>query len=370
MASRPHPSGPTRSQSRSSCELHAHATLALCSDRLDVAAATPGDQGSQLRSILTGSTHVRGGHAVSDTWVAIDFETANGYRGSPCAVGLAAVEDGRITDRMYTLIRPPAAYGHFASYNTRVHGIRATDVDGAPSWLEALQQIMKFTAGRIIVAHNAAFDLGVLRDACTAEGSAWPTLRYTCSLVAARRTWRLLSYGLPEIAKHVGAPLADHHHAGADAEAAAHIMLAAMQYHQAMTLTHLLEKLSIVNGTITSETWSGSRCRTTKRSALLPGANPDADPDGALYGKTVCITGKLSSMTRDEAHNLIAHVGGKPVSNVGTKTNVLVHATLDPRYFTMGSEKSNKLKAAERLLDAGQEIEVIGEADFFERLNS
>ncbi|MGI5138236.1 exonuclease domain-containing protein [Streptomyces sp. CA-106110] len=102
---------------------------------------------------------------MSGTWVAIDFETANAYRGSPCVVGLTAVEDGHITDRMYTLIRPPAAHRHFDSYNTLVHGIRAADVESAPGWAEALQQILEFTAGRTLVAHNAAFDLGVLRDA-------------------------------------------------------------------------------------------------------------------------------------------------------------------------------------------------------------
>ncbi|MEV5462618.1 exonuclease domain-containing protein [Streptomyces cellulosae] len=307
---------------------------------------------------------------MNDTWVAIDFETANGHRGSPCAVGLTAVEGGRITDRMYTLIRPPAAHGHFDPYNTLIHGIQAADVENAPSWADALQQVLEFTAGRTLVAHNAAFDMGVLRDACTAEGSPWPTLRYACSLVVARRTWRLISYALPEVARHVEAPLKEHHQAGADADAAAHIMLAAMQRHEATALDQLLEQLSIVHGTMAPNEWSGSRGRATKPSAPLPDANPDADPNGALYGKTVCITGTLASMTRPEAQAALANVGGIPVSSVSGKTNVLVVATPDPRRFAIGSEKSNKQKAAEKLLEAGKDIEVIGEADFYERLNS
>ncbi|MFF3878773.1 exonuclease domain-containing protein [Streptomyces sp. NPDC001978] len=310
---------------------------------------------------------------MSGTWVAIDFETANAYRGSPCAVGLTAVQDGRITDRMYTLIRPPAAHRHFDPYNTLVHGIRAADVESAPGWAEVLQQILEFTAGRTLVAHNAAFDLGVLRDACTAEGSPWPTLRYACSLVVARKTWRLISYTLPEVARHVDAPLNEHHQAGADADAAAHIMLAAMQHHEATTLDQLLKGLGIVHGSVAPNEWSGSHSKgkyTGKPSEPLPGANPDADPNGALYGKTVCITGTLSRMKRAEAQAALANVGGTPVPKVSGKTDILVVATPDPRRFAIGSDKSDKQKTAERLLESGRDIEIIGEADFFERLNS
>ncbi|MGW1022866.1 exonuclease domain-containing protein [Streptomyces sp. NPDC002577] len=306
---------------------------------------------------------------MSDTWVAIDFETANAHRGSPCAVGLTAVEGGRITNRMYTLIRPPAVHAHFDPYNTRIHRIGAADVESAPNWAEALQQMLEFTAGRTLVAHNAAFDLGVLRDACTAEGSAWPTLRYACSLVVARKTWRLISYALPEVARHVEVPLKEHHQAGADADAAAQIMLAAMQHHEATTLDQLLQGLSIVHGTVAPNDWSGSHSKG-KPSAPLPGANPDADPNGAFYGKTVCITGTLTRMKRAEAQAALAHVGGTPVTKVSGKTNILVVATPDPRQFAIDSQKSDKQKTAEKLLEAGKDIEIIGEADFFERLNS
>jgi DNA polymerase-3 subunit epsilon len=37
-------------------------------------------------------------------FTAIDFETANSYRGSPCSVGLVKVRDGQIVDESFTLI--------------------------------------------------------------------------------------------------------------------------------------------------------------------------------------------------------------------------------------------------------------------------
>ena len=177
----------------------------------------------------------------AESWVAIDFETANSFRGSPCSVGMVAVENGQITDRMTTLIRPPEQVSYFEPFNTQIHGITASMVQDAPSWDAVLERIMEFAAGRPLIAHNAAFDMGVLRDACTFDGLEWPELRYACSLVVARQTWRSLSYSLPTVAEIVGASLTRHHEADADATAAAMILQAAISYHGATQGPGVLE---------------------------------------------------------------------------------------------------------------------------------
>jgi DNA polymerase III epsilon subunit-like protein len=51
-------------------------------------------------------------------FTAIDFETANSYRGSPCSVGLVKVRDGQIVDESFTLIHPPVRFDHFDGFNT------------------------------------------------------------------------------------------------------------------------------------------------------------------------------------------------------------------------------------------------------------
>jgi DNA polymerase III epsilon subunit-like protein len=40
-------------------------------------------------------------------FTAIDFETANTYANSACAIGLVRVEHGRVIGRGYHMIRPP-----------------------------------------------------------------------------------------------------------------------------------------------------------------------------------------------------------------------------------------------------------------------
>jgi DNA polymerase III epsilon subunit-like protein len=305
------------------------------------------------------------------SWVAIDFETANEHRGSPCAVALVAVQDNEIVQRYTTRIQPPPSVAYFSPFCVSLHGITAEDVRDAPTWPEALNQILRFVSGRPVVAHNAAFDLGVIRNACDETGMRWPDLTYACTLVIARRTWPLLSYSLPWVADAAKHELLDHHDPAADATAAAAIATAAQRIHGATTLAEMLDGLRVRFGHLSGENWSGcqyiSASRSRARSAL-PGANPNADPDGPLYGLSVCFTGTLTSMTRDGAQALVAEAGGQPTAGVTKRTDLLVIGEQDPRRFTPGAAMSSKHRKAAALLDAGHPIEVIAEPDFLQRL--
>jgi DNA polymerase-3 subunit epsilon len=46
-------------------------------------------------------------------FTAIDFETANSSSASACSVGLVKVQDGRVVDREYWLIKPPLGHDEF-----------------------------------------------------------------------------------------------------------------------------------------------------------------------------------------------------------------------------------------------------------------
>ncbi|GED88882.1 exonuclease domain-containing protein [Streptomyces sp. 6-11-2] len=308
---------------------------------------------------------------MSDAWVSIDFETANYWPGSICSVGMTAVVGGEITERFTTLVSPPGG-GGFAAYNTSIHRITASMVESAPAWPATLGQILDFADGRPLVAHNAAFDLGALRAACTETGLQWPELRYACSLVVARHTWRLLAYRLPFVAEAAGVSMeGPHHDAQADADTAARVMLAALAEHGADGLDDLMRKLQIRYGRLypDSGSWSNCRRRVQEKRPPVPTANPDADPEGALYGRHVCITGTLSSLTRTEAQQRLADVGAQATTGVSRKTDILVVGTADPTRFAPGMTLSGKHQKAQQLLDAGHDIEVISETDLLELLS-
>lgn len=174
-------------------------------------------------------------------FTAIDFETANGSSASACSVGLVKVRDGQVVDRIGWLIQPPPGHDHFVEWNTRIHGIRADDVRDALGWVEQLPELLAFAGGDILVAHNAGFDMGVIKAACLATELTVPSYLYMCSLQLARKTYTLESYRLPLAAAAAGFSDFAHHDAVADAEACAAIMIDAAARHRAVDLVELSE---------------------------------------------------------------------------------------------------------------------------------
>src|SRR5690606_10918421 len=103
-------------------------------------------------------------------FTAIDFETANSSPASACSVGLVRVRDGVVVAQTGWLIRPPAGHDVFNEWNTKIHGIREHDVIGAATWAQQFDRLCDFAGSDVLVAHNAGFDLNVLRRACEATG--------------------------------------------------------------------------------------------------------------------------------------------------------------------------------------------------------
>lgn len=172
-------------------------------------------------------------------FTAIDFETANGSAASPCAVGLVKVVEGKIVDTFATLIQPPYPNDWFATGNIGVHGITPEDVKDAPSWAEALDEMLTFISGDDLIAHNAGFDMGVLRASAKAIDAPLPDLRYGCSLIMARKTYNLESYKLNQVAYAIGIEEFNHHDALADSDACARIVLHMADRHGVDNLDEL-----------------------------------------------------------------------------------------------------------------------------------
>ncbi len=158
------------------------------------------------------------------TFTAIDFETANYFRDSACAVGLVRVERGRIVRRAYHLIRPASRRFTF----TGLHGIDWSTVANERSFGELWPHIGSYFAGiDFLAAHNAPFDKSVLLSTCALYGIEPPPLQFKCTLRIARASWALPRATLRHVADHLGLRL-NHHHAGSDAETCARIVLRAL----------------------------------------------------------------------------------------------------------------------------------------------
>jgi DNA polymerase-3 subunit epsilon len=150
-------------------------------------------------------------------FVAIDFETAKYSRESACSVGLVKFLNGKAADTFYSLIRPPVLY--IRPEFTDIHGLTVEDVRDAPGFAEVWENsLLRFIGDLPLAAHNAAFDMGVLRAALEWYELPVPPLKYFCTLKLARAAWpELKSHALTSLGEHFGIDY-DAHNALADAQ--------------------------------------------------------------------------------------------------------------------------------------------------------
>ncbi len=178
-------------------------------------------------------------------FTAIDFETANSSRASACAVGLVRVRAGRVVASTGWLIKPPPGHDDFHHWNTRIHGIHREDVEHAATWTEQFGRLCGFAGTDVLVAHNAGFDLSVLRHASAATGLDCPPYRSLCTLQVARKAYDLDSYKLPAAAAAAGFGAFPHHDALADARACAQIVIDAARRTAASDVHALATTLGV-----------------------------------------------------------------------------------------------------------------------------
>ncbi len=155
-------------------------------------------------------------------FAAIDFETANENYSSVCSVGVVIVKNGKITEKLYSLIHPEPNFYRY--WNTKVHGLSAKDTCNAPIFPEAWSAIAPKIVGLPLIAHNSLFDEGCLKAVHKFYSMPYPEYKFHCTVRASRKVFPdLVNHKLPTVSTHVGYDLSQHHHALADAEACAEI---------------------------------------------------------------------------------------------------------------------------------------------------
>jgi len=175
-------------------------------------------------------------------FIAIDFETAHAE--FPCEIGLTRVHNGQIIESKSWLIKP-ACFPYMNPWNQRVHGISSADVSNAHSFEDLWSELKLWFDDSYLVAHNAAFDMRVLRATLAYYDLAIPCTEYFCSVSLSRKTWKHLpSHSLGVVSQFHNIQF-HHHRAGDDAEACAKIALKAFAEANASSVQDGLKKLGI-----------------------------------------------------------------------------------------------------------------------------
>lgn len=90
----------------------------------------------------------------------LDFETTGFKRNRAVSLGIVHYENKIRISEKYYMINPMEQIEPMAR---RIHGISNEDVMSAPTFLELWDEISKYIEGCTIIAHNAQYDLRVLK---------------------------------------------------------------------------------------------------------------------------------------------------------------------------------------------------------------
>ena len=155
-------------------------------------------------------------------FIVFDVETPNRFCDRMSAIGITVIEDGAIVDGFYSLIDPETYFDYF---NTVLTGIGEETVVGAPTFPQIWERIEPIMSSGLLVAHNAVFDMGVLKKCLKDYQIEWkPYARYICTVQMGRRLLPDMKHNLDVMCGYYNIPL-DHHKAESDSRACAEILL-------------------------------------------------------------------------------------------------------------------------------------------------
>ena len=176
-------------------------------------------------------------------FVAIDFETATSEWTSICSMGICVVEDNKITEVKELLVRPTPF--KFNDYNIAIHGITPAMVYNKPTFDEYWEDIKPYLENRLVVAHNASFDIGALRKTLEMFNIELPAFDFLCTVKLSQKAYpEFPSHKLNNLGESLGIDFS-HHTACDDAYACAMVLLHILRDFDINSLRELEEHFEI-----------------------------------------------------------------------------------------------------------------------------
>ena len=160
------------------------------------------------------------------SFVVFDLETT-GAKSPPCRIteiGAFRVAGGKITEEFQTLVNPEIPIPTFISQLTNI-----TDamVRNAPKFRDVMMDFLDFIGDSVLVAHNAPFDMRFLNHEIGKIHEDYLVANpHLCTVRLSRRLNKnVQNHRLKTLAEYYRVPLENHHRAGDDAKATAHIFI-------------------------------------------------------------------------------------------------------------------------------------------------
>lgn len=250
-------------------------------------------------------------------WAVVDVETSGlsprGHRVLSVAA-FALDERGEPEHSVVSLLNPGCDPGP-----VHIHGLTRQRLSGAPTFSAVLPELQRLLAGRVLVAHNAAFDHGFLDAEFRRAGATLPSTSRMCTLALSRRLGlEVADHKLGTLAAYWGVRQRAAHDAGDDALVLSRILTRSLGLATELGLP--LPVLDVGGRAAPPAPWPDRVLRVP-----CDWANPGRFVVGArlVQGMAVAITGPTSA-PRAELAVAMQKKGLDVVNSVSGRTSVVV----------------------------------------------
>lgn len=280
-------------------------------------------------------------------YVAVDVETTGIYHEKDRITEVAAVrvKNGEIIDRFVSFVHCDV---DISSYVSELTGITNEMLIDAPSEGAVMRDLISFLGSLPIVGYNVSFDLGFIYDASARAGLMIPSECFDALEYAKRYLHNGHSKKLFAVAEDLHIDTSGLHRALADAETTVRVVEA---------LRPIAERAERI-----------AADQLVDYHAITP-AVEHFNETNPLYKKRVVFTGLLSRMSRLDACQIVADLGGEPWNSVTKGTSYLVVGEGEENPFADTNGVSVKMRKAEEWRHNGSKIKTISESEFFDLIS-
>ena len=296
------------------------------------------------------------------TFTLFYTESVNSDKDSVCRVVIVPVVDGVVQEEKSFIVNPEA------EFDITISGIEESEILSAPLFGDEWEEIQECLKGTPVCASEG----NSAKCLCgTTERLGLPMLsrKFYNSKAICRRALDEVSYSLDYLSRKMLGSSPDEADPEEIARAWAEITVKALEPADDADIPSFADRVKIKPGIMSSVEYVPSVCIRIRpsRETDLSDTVVNAIPEHPFFGLNVVFTGKLMSMSREDARRAVIYVGGAAPERLTKETNFLVVGNQDLRVV---GEKglSGKMKKAADYKAKGCDIEIINETEFIELL--
>jgi DNA polymerase-3 subunit epsilon len=147
---------------------------------------------------------------------------------------------GTVLETFESLVRPEGAATAVLG-NAHIHGIRAEELEGAPTFAEIAERVSAAFEGAVYVGHGIRYDVAFLAEEMARAGRAFTVSYPIDTLVLTRRAFAFSNHSLDALATHLGIPRGRAHRAADDVAVLREVFVRAVHAIAPATVRDLYE---------------------------------------------------------------------------------------------------------------------------------